>query len=180
MRGPLAGTAMMWLERFMVTRHYDKALSERTVPPGSHPFGRRTGTRGDAAARHRSRAAAAARRCRPHRDVRRQDGDGGRGSATSSPPPLPCRTSPSSPPAGPTTLPALRARAPANLQIGQILRRRSLPGVSRRAAIFFFPSSSETFGIVVAEAMAVGAAVVSSIDTIAFEGAKAAPETRPG
>ncbi len=70
---------------------------------------------------------------------------------------------------------ALRARAPANLQLVESAGDDRFLAYLRRAAIFFFPSYSETFGIVVAEAMASGAAVVSSIDTIAFDGARIAP-----
>jgi len=70
---------------------------------------------------------------------------------------------------------ALRARAPANLQLVESAGDDRFLAYLRRAAIFFFPSYSETFGIVVAEAMASGAAVVSSIDTIAFDGVRVAP-----
>jgi glycosyltransferase involved in cell wall biosynthesis len=45
----------------------------------------------------------------------------------------------------------------------------------RDALVLLFPSHSETFGLVVAEAMASGCAIVSTIDTIPFSGALVAP-----
>jgi glycosyltransferase involved in cell wall biosynthesis len=70
---------------------------------------------------------------------------------------------------------ALRAAAPPNLEIVASAQDDRFLRYLSRAAIFFFPSYSETFGIVVAEAMASGAAIVSSIDTIPFDGALVAP-----
>lgn len=66
-------------------------------------------------------------------------------------------------------LETLRAEAPANLRLiegrGEVYR-----AALARALVFLFPSAAETFGIVVAEAMASGCAIVSSLDTIRFEG----------
>ena len=70
---------------------------------------------------------------------------------------------------------SLRAAAPPNLEIVEAAQDDRFLRYLSRAAIFFFPSYSETFGIVVAEAMASGAAIVSSIDTMAFDGALVAP-----
>ncbi|MEO3473786.1 glycosyltransferase family 4 protein [Roseomonas sp. CAU 1739] len=75
---------------------------------------------------------------------------------------------------------ALRAAAPANLDI---VEDRGSPAYTEglsRARIFFFPSYAETFGIVVAEAMASGCAVVSTLDTLDFAGAKVAPGDEAG
>ncbi|HWT10933.1 MAG TPA: glycosyltransferase family 4 protein [Roseomonas sp.] len=75
---------------------------------------------------------------------------------------------------------ALRAGAPANLDI---IEDRGSPAYARalaRARVFLFPSHAETFGIVVAEAMAAGCAVVSTIDTIDHAGARLAPGDEAG
>ena len=78
-----------------------------------------------------------------------------------------------------TDMAALRRVAPPNLELVESEGDDRFLAYLRRAAIFFFPSYSETFGIVVAEAMAAGAAVVSSIDTINFAGAQVAPGDEP-
>lgn len=70
---------------------------------------------------------------------------------------------------------ALRAAAPANLEIIESRNAPDYPEAVSRARIFFFPSYAETFGIVVAEAMAAGCAVVSSLDTMDFAGAHVPP-----
>lgn len=67
---------------------------------------------------------------------------------------------------------ALRAAAPPNLEIIESRNSPAYPEALSRARIFFFPSYAETFGIVVAEAMAAGCAIVSSVDTMEFEGAR--------
>lgn len=75
---------------------------------------------------------------------------------------------------------ALRAAAPANLDI---VADRGSPAYAEalsRARTFFFPSYAETFGLVVAEAMASGCAVVSTLDTIDFAGAKVTPGDEAG
>ena len=69
---------------------------------------------------------------------------------------------------------ALRAGAPANLEIVEDRGSPAYAEALSRARIFFFPSHAETFGIVVAEAMAAGCAVVSTLDTIDFAGARTA------
>ena len=72
-------------------------------------------------------------------------------------------------------IPALRALAPANVEIVESKNSNNYQEALKEATIFFFPSYAETFGIVVAEAMAAGCAVVSSVDTISFAGAYVAP-----
>ncbi len=67
---------------------------------------------------------------------------------------------------------ALRAAAPPNLEIVEDRNSPAYPEALSRARIFFFPSHAETFGIVVAEAMASGCAIVSSLGTMAFDGAR--------
>jgi glycosyltransferase involved in cell wall biosynthesis len=58
---------------------------------------------------------------------------------------------------------------PANVQMERFRDRNHLAEVLGRARIFLFPSKAETFGLVVAEAMASGCAVVSTLP-IPFEG----------
>ncbi len=74
---------------------------------------------------------------------------------------------------------ALRAAAPANLAIVESRGPEPYLPLLARARVFLFPSYSETYGIVIAEAMACGAAVVSSIDTIDYEGALVRPGDEP-
>ena len=64
---------------------------------------------------------------------------------------------------------AVAASAPANLRVEPFTTRDALARALGEAAIFLFPSRAETFGLVVAEAMACGCAVVASAP-IAFEG----------
>jgi glycosyltransferase involved in cell wall biosynthesis len=70
---------------------------------------------------------------------------------------------------------ALRAAAPPNLTIIESHGPEPYLPLLARARVFLFPSYSETYGIVIAEAMACGAAVVSSIDTSDYEGALVRP-----
>lgn len=70
---------------------------------------------------------------------------------------------------------AWRRAAPDNLTIIEAQGSDAYAEGLSRARIFFFPSYAETFGIVVAEAMAAGCAIVSSLDTIDFAGARTAP-----
>lgn len=70
---------------------------------------------------------------------------------------------------------ALRASAPANLEIIEERNGPRYPDVISRALILLLPSHAETFGVTLAEAMASGCAVVSSIDTIPFAGKLVAP-----
>lgn len=58
---------------------------------------------------------------------------------------------------------------PANVALERFRDRDHLAQVLARARIFLFPSKAETFGLVVAEAMASGCAVVSTLP-IPFEG----------
>lgn len=75
---------------------------------------------------------------------------------------------------------ALRAQAPANLTITEERGGPAYPDLLRRALILLFPSHAETFGVVMAEAMASGCAVVSSVDTIPFEGTLLRPGDEAG
>lgn len=65
---------------------------------------------------------------------------------------------------------ALRKAAPANMEIIESTGSTRYLDLLSQARIFLFPSWSETYGIVVAEAMASGCAVISSVDTIEFAG----------
>ena len=69
----------------------------------------------------------------------------------------------------------LRATAPPNLTIIAEQGSPAYLDLLSRALILLAPSYAETFGVVVAEAMASGCAIVSSIDTLSFEGARVAP-----
>lgn len=64
----------------------------------------------------------------------------------------------------------LRATAPGNLEIVESHDSARYLPLLARAQVFLFPSYSETYGVVIAEAMASGCAVVSSVDTIDFAG----------
>jgi glycosyltransferase involved in cell wall biosynthesis len=69
----------------------------------------------------------------------------------------------------------IEATAPPNAEvvIGQV--RESYWQALGEGSIFLFPSYAETFGLVVAEAMASGCAVLSSVDTIDFAGTRFGP-----
>lgn len=75
---------------------------------------------------------------------------------------------------------ALRAAAPANLSIEDGRSGDTYWRALAAARIFLFPTYAETFGLVVAEAMAAGCAVVSSLDTFPFAGARHAPGDEAG
>lgn len=79
-----------------------------------------------------------------------------------------------------TDVAAMRAGAPANLEIIESRGSPAYVEALTGARIFLFPSYAETFGIVVAEAMAGGCAVVSTLDTIDFAGARLAPGDEAG
>ncbi len=70
---------------------------------------------------------------------------------------------------------ALRASAPPNLKIINDKGSPAYTDLLSRALVLLAPSYAETFGVVVAEAMASGCAIVSSIDTLSFEGARVTP-----
>jgi glycosyltransferase involved in cell wall biosynthesis len=70
---------------------------------------------------------------------------------------------------------ALRAAAPPNLEVREGQSGDVYWRLLSQARIFVFPTYAETFGLVVAEAMAGGCAVVSSLDTIPFAGHRHAP-----
>lgn len=74
---------------------------------------------------------------------------------------------------------AFASAAPANLAVERFVDRQHLARVLSTARIFFFPSKAETFGLVVAEAMASGCAVVGNAP-IAFEGARIDPDDPAG
>ncbi len=67
----------------------------------------------------------------------------------------------------------LRATAPPNVDFVAFERGPPLRRAFARARIFLFPSHAETFGIAVAEAMAAGCAIVSTVP-LPFEGARVA------
>jgi glycosyltransferase involved in cell wall biosynthesis len=69
----------------------------------------------------------------------------------------------------------LRASAPPNLTIIDDRGSPAYVDLLGRALILLAPSYAETFGVVVAEAMASGCAIVSSIDTLSFHGACVSP-----
>lgn len=70
---------------------------------------------------------------------------------------------------------ALRAAAPPNLVVDEGRSGDLYWRLLSQARIFLFPTYAETFGLVVAEAMAGGCAVISSLDTIPFAGHLHAP-----
>lgn len=74
---------------------------------------------------------------------------------------------------------AFARAAPPNLQVRRFVDRRQLADALAAARIFLFPSKAETFGLVVAEAMASGCAVVGSAP-LAFEGARIDPHDFAG
>lgn len=77
-------------------------------------------------------------------------------------------------------LEALRAAAPPNLKVEEGRQGDLYWQLLSQARIFVFPTYAETFGLVVAEAMAGGCAVVSSLDTIPFAGHRHAPGDEAG
>jgi glycosyltransferase involved in cell wall biosynthesis len=70
---------------------------------------------------------------------------------------------------------ALRAAAPPNIEFEEGQAGDNYWRSLAQARIFLFPTHAETFGIVVAEAMAAGCAVISSLDTFDFAGYRHAP-----
>lgn len=75
---------------------------------------------------------------------------------------------------------ALRARVPANVTITLDHGGPAYPDLLARAPILLFPSAAETFGVVLAEAMASGCAIVSTIGTIPFAGTLLTPGDEAG
>jgi glycosyltransferase involved in cell wall biosynthesis len=73
---------------------------------------------------------------------------------------------------------ALRAAAPGNVEIRGLATGKELERTYARASVFLFPTRAETFGITVAEAMAAGCAVVSTIP-LDYEGALVKPGDIP-
>lgn len=74
---------------------------------------------------------------------------------------------------------ALRAAAPPNVAILGLVQGEALHALFSRASIFLFPSRSETFGLAVAEAMAAGCVVISSVP-LDFEGIRIQAGDVPG
>jgi glycosyltransferase involved in cell wall biosynthesis len=68
----------------------------------------------------------------------------------------------------------MKAAATPNLEFAGFQDGESLRQAFARARIFFFPSKAETFGLVVAEAMASGCAIVSTIP-LGYEGIQVRP-----
>lgn len=64
---------------------------------------------------------------------------------------------------------------PANVRIEPFKDRLHLAGALSKARIFLFPTKAETFGLIVAEAMASGCAVVST-SPLPFEGVRIPPD----
>lgn len=73
----------------------------------------------------------------------------------------------------------LRARAPENITIAPFHDRLHLARQLAAARIFLFPTKAETFGLIVAEAMASGCAVVSS-SPLPFAGSRVTQDDVPG
>jgi len=73
---------------------------------------------------------------------------------------------------------ALRAAATANVEVRGLMTGEELDRMYARASVFLFPTRAETFGITVAEAMAAGCAVVSTIP-LNYEGAVVRPGDIP-
>lgn len=69
--------------------------------------------------------------------------------------------------------------SPPNMTVRKFVDRQALARTLGGGRIFLFPTKAETFGLVVAEAMASGCAVVSSAP-IEFEGARIDPQDLPG
>jgi len=72
----------------------------------------------------------------------------------------------------------MQAQAPANASIVELKQGRALYEAFARARIFLFPSRAETFGLAVAEAMASGCAIVSSVP-LEFAGVRVSPGDQP-
>ena len=179
MRGPLAGRALQALEHLMVTRRYDRSLFL------SEPSRQQAIRMGADAGRAMVLQPGIdhARLPKPDRTapivlfsgkMETRKGIDHVFNAARALPHIPFVATGWAP-----DMAALRRLAPANLELVESEGDDRFLAYLQRAAIFFFPSYSETFGIVVAEAMAAGAAVVSSIDTIRFEGAHIAPGDEP-
>jgi glycosyltransferase involved in cell wall biosynthesis len=69
----------------------------------------------------------------------------------------------------------IEATAPPNAEVISGHAREAYSQALGEGTIFLFPSYAETFGLVVAEAMASGCAVLSSVDTIDYAGVRFAP-----
>lgn len=74
---------------------------------------------------------------------------------------------------------AFARAAPPNMEVQRFVDRHQLAAALGGSRIFLFPTQAETFGLVVAEAMASGCAVVSSAP-LEFEGARIDPDDVPG
>jgi glycosyltransferase involved in cell wall biosynthesis len=70
----------------------------------------------------------------------------------------------------------IEATKPANVSLVAFRDRQQLAAELSRARIFLFPTKAETFGLIVAEAMASGCAIVST-STLPFAGIKLKHET---
>jgi glycosyltransferase involved in cell wall biosynthesis len=70
--------------------------------------------------------------------------------------------------------PQYRQKAPSNVEFVPFERGRPLQEGFARARIFLFPSYAETFGLVLAEAMAAGCAIVSTIP-LGYRGIRVQP-----
>jgi glycosyltransferase involved in cell wall biosynthesis len=174
MKGPLIGRAFEAWERFLVSRPYDRRIflsqANRDAPP------KRIGAADDVVIEPGiDYSGLSPDKCRKPSVVFAGKLDARKGihhvlAVARSLPDIPFRVF-----GWADDISALRALAPANVQIVESKNSNNYHAALSEATIFFFPSYAETFGIVVAEAMAAGCAVVSSVDTISFAGAYVAP-----
>ncbi|RYG12868.1 MAG: glycosyltransferase [Burkholderiales bacterium] len=74
---------------------------------------------------------------------------------------------------------AFARSSPPNMTVQRFVDRQHLAAALGSSRLFLFPTKAETFGLVVAEAMASGCAVVSSAP-LEFEGARIDPDDLPG
>lgn len=179
MKGPVLGRAFEMWERFTVSRGYDRTifLSEPSraagLAAGAAPGRSEVNPPGIdhdrlRSAEHRGRFVLCAGRLDARKGIRHVM------AAARALPDVPFRAV-----GWADDLDALRAMAPDNLQIIADHGGPAYLDLLSEAAIFFFPSYAETFGMVLAEAMACGCAVVSSVDTIPFSGRCVAPGDQP-
>jgi len=175
MRGPLVGRAFQAWERFMVTRRYDRSMF---LSEPSRQIALRLGAPADSSILL-APGIDHAKLPRPDRRNRivlfagRMDVRKGIHHVLAAARALPdipfCAVG------WADDVDALRRAAPPNLDIVASTGSTRYLDLLSQAPIFLFPSYSETYGMVVAEAMAAGCAVISSIDTIDFAGDFVAP-----